>query len=134
MFRDEMWLVSNSPEQAVPGWLSVFVRRHAEGLFSLTEAEASAFGLLISRVARAITVACEVDRVYLFSFNDHMRHVHAILVPRPKDLPLEYRLGNILSLRGTLSDSGTAATTAKVVARLISSSLVPDEEISSVPD
>lgn len=72
------------------GYLFVEPKRHAAGLADLTDEEASALGLLVTRLSRAL-VACEgAEHVYALVLGDHVPHVHVHLVPRYPGTPREY--------------------------------------------
>jgi histidine triad (HIT) family protein len=74
------------------GWLIIEPRRHVAGLGDLNEAEAAAIGVLVSRLARALTTIQGAEHVYSFVFGDGMAagHLHVHLMPRYPGTPREY--------------------------------------------
>lgn len=72
------------------GYLMVEPRRHAPGLGDLTDAEAQALGLLVSRLSRALKEVEAAEHVYAFVLGDHVPHLHVHLVPRYPGAPREY--------------------------------------------
>jgi diadenosine tetraphosphate (Ap4A) HIT family hydrolase len=52
------------------------------------EAEAEAFGSLLSRLDRALRETTDAERVHLVSTRDRVPHFHAWLYPRPASSPL----------------------------------------------
>jgi diadenosine tetraphosphate (Ap4A) HIT family hydrolase len=91
---DGLWVVLHHPgAHADPGELFIALRRHAESLGQLTDAEAAALGPLLRAGVAAIEHVVEPERVYAASFNERARHVHVFLLPRTRDVPA----GHILS-------------------------------------
>ena len=52
------------------------------GLGDLTDPEASALGLLVNRLARALKEVAEAEHVYSFVFGERLGHLHVVLAPR----------------------------------------------------
>jgi hypothetical protein len=95
VFRDERWAAEVAPGYEVPGWFFLRVRRHAELLTGLDDAELSAFGHRARDLVAAVTEATGAPATYLL----HFRHFHALVAARGADIPVEQRGGNILGLR-----------------------------------
>ena len=72
------------------GYLMAETKRRAPGLADLTDAEAQALGLLVSRLSRALTVGEGAEHVYAFVIGDGVPHVHVHVVPRYPGAPKEY--------------------------------------------
>ena len=72
------------------GTLFVEPKRHALGLADLTEAEAERFGLVTSRLARALRESEAAEHVYAYVLGHHVPHLHLWLVPRYPGTPREY--------------------------------------------
>jgi diadenosine tetraphosphate (Ap4A) HIT family hydrolase len=72
------------------GHLMIEPRRHAPGLADLTNKEAQALGLLITRLSRALQASEKAEHVYAFVFGHHIPHLHVHLVPRYPGTPREY--------------------------------------------
>jgi histidine triad (HIT) family protein len=78
-------------EQAVYlGYMFVEPRRHAPGLADLTDVEAQAIGLLVTRLSRALKVTEGAEHIYAFVLGDHVPHLHIHVVPRYPGAPPEY--------------------------------------------
>lgn len=99
VFRDERWAAEVAPGYEVPGWFFLRVRRHAELLAGLDDAELSAFGHRARDLVAAVTEATGAPATYLLHFGENYRHFHALVAARGADIPVEQRGGNILGLR-----------------------------------
>jgi diadenosine tetraphosphate (Ap4A) HIT family hydrolase len=64
--------------------------RHAPGLADLTDGEAQALGLLMSRLSRTLQRCEGAEHVYAFVLGDHVPHLHVHLVPRYRGTPRAY--------------------------------------------
>lgn len=71
------------PESSAPGAVKIVARRHFVDFADMTEAEANAFGSLVSRLDRALRETTDAERVHLVSTRDRIPHFHAWLYPRP---------------------------------------------------
>jgi diadenosine tetraphosphate (Ap4A) HIT family hydrolase len=87
------------PGFEVPGWVVVRVRRHTIGWPGLDEAERARVGDALAETVAAVRTATGVDKVYVLTFGEAFPHFHALVAPRPDDLPVELRLGRILDRR-----------------------------------
>jgi histidine triad (HIT) family protein len=72
------------------GYLMVEPKRHARGLADLTDIEAQALGLLVTRVSRALKASTAAEHVYAFVLGDGVSHLHIHVVPRYPNAPPEY--------------------------------------------
>ena len=73
------------------GYLFVEPKRHAPGLADLTDQEAQALGLLLTRLSRALAASEGAEHVYAFVLGDDVPHLHVHLVPRYPGAPAEFR-------------------------------------------
>jgi len=65
VFRDELWAAEVAPGYEVPGWLFLRVRRHAERLTGLDDAELSAaLGHRARDLVAAVTDATAAPATY----------------------------------------------------------------------
>ena len=108
VFRDGLWAAEIAPGFEVPGWFFLRVRRHAELLTGLGEAELAAFGRRARDLVAAVTEATGAPATYLLTFGENFRHFHAIVTARGHEIAPEYRSGNILRLHPGLVDSTAA--------------------------
>ena len=74
------------------GWLIVEPKRHVAGLGDLTEGEAAAIGILLSRLGRALVQVEGAEHVYSFVLGDGLAagHLHVHLMPRYPGTPREF--------------------------------------------
>jgi diadenosine tetraphosphate (Ap4A) HIT family hydrolase len=85
---DGLWFVSHHTGAFTdPGELIVKTRRHCESLAELTPAEAAALGPVLGAAVHALERIVVSERVYVMSFNERLRHVHFLLLPRTAAMP-----------------------------------------------
>ena len=72
------------------GSLVVEPKRHAPGLADLTDKEAQAIGLLVTRLGRALKTCEGAEHIYSFVLGHHAPHLHVFVVPRYPGTPREY--------------------------------------------
>lgn len=72
------------------GYLVAEPKRHVVGLADLTDIEAQALGLLVSRLSKALKDSEGAEHVYAFVLGDHVQHLHVHVVPRYPGAPREY--------------------------------------------
>jgi diadenosine tetraphosphate (Ap4A) HIT family hydrolase len=66
--RGEYYLVQHGePESSGPGAVKIVARRHFVDFADMIEAEAEAFGSLVSRLDRALRATTDAERVHLVS-------------------------------------------------------------------
>jgi diadenosine tetraphosphate (Ap4A) HIT family hydrolase len=122
---DGLWYVSHHTGPFTdPGELIVKTRRHCESLAELTPAEADALGPVLRAAVRALEQVVVAERVYAVSFNEQMRHLHFLLLPRTASMPrghvisdLYRRARNLLRQVGVLRNP-TAEARAEAAARV----------------
>jgi diadenosine tetraphosphate (Ap4A) HIT family hydrolase len=95
IYEDDLVYVSHAQirdgeDTAFIGTLFVEPKRHADGMEDLTEEEAQAVGLWASRVARALKIVTDADRIYILRFGHHVDHLHVWVVARHPGTPEEY--------------------------------------------
>jgi diadenosine tetraphosphate (Ap4A) HIT family hydrolase len=114
---DGLWFVSHhTGPYTDPGELIVKTRRHCESLAELTPAEAAALGPLLRAAVAAMERVIVAERIYAVSFNERVRHVHFLLLPRTAAMPRGhvisdlYRRGrNLLRRVGLLRNPSPSA-------------------------
>lgn len=72
------------------GSVQVETKRHVPTYAELTEDEARALGLLVSRISRALKVCTGVEHVYVYFFGEVIPHLHTFVVARYPDAPEAY--------------------------------------------
>jgi diadenosine tetraphosphate (Ap4A) HIT family hydrolase len=122
---DGLWYVSHHTGRYTdPGELIVKTRRHCESLAELTPEEARALGPLLRAAVGALERVVEAERIYAVSFNERLRHVHFLLLPRTAAMPRGHVISDIYRrIRNVLRKVGvarnpTAAARADVAERL----------------
>jgi histidine triad (HIT) family protein len=95
LFVDELVYAGHAyplaePVLAYRGYLVAEPVRHVAGMADLTDSEAAALGLLVTRLARALKEVAEAEHVYSFVIGDVLAHLHVVLAPRYADTPKEY--------------------------------------------
>jgi len=114
IFDNGLWFVSHhTGEFSDPGELIVKSRRHCESLSELTREEAEALGPVLRAAVQAIERVVPAERIYAVSFNERVRHLHFLLLPRTAAMPRGhvisdlYRRGRNLLRRVGLSRNPT---------------------------
>ncbi len=80
--------IEQYPRQLL-GHLMVVPRRHAPGWADLTDAEAAATGVAITRVSRALHGTIDLERVYSAVIGHQVPHLHVHVFPRYAGTPAE---------------------------------------------
>ena len=93
---DGLWFVSHHTGAfSDPGELIVKTRRHCESLGELNDSEAAALGPLLSAAVAAMDRVIDAERIYAVSFNERVRHVHFLLLPRTAGMPRGHVISDI---------------------------------------
>jgi diadenosine tetraphosphate (Ap4A) HIT family hydrolase len=125
VFDNGLWLVSHHTGPFTdPGELIVKTRRHCESLSELTPDEAEALGPVLRSAVQALERVVTAERIYAVSFNERIRHVHFLLLPRTHDMPRGHvisdvyrRVRNLFRKLGVLRNP-TAAERAETATRI----------------
>lgn len=113
--EDDGWAAGIVPGYDVPGWVVLRIRRHAEGLEGLTDAELAAFGRRARDLMAAVRAVTGAAATYLMVFGEANPHFHALITPRTADVPVQMRTGDILKLRLSHADLAGATTMVPVL-------------------
>lgn len=89
--ENEFWRVGPFLAPTLPGVVLVYLRRHAAGLSDMQPEELQSLGPTLAAGTRAIERALQPERVYSVMFGEQIRHVHFVLMPRGKEVPVEHR-------------------------------------------
>ena len=88
IFDGGLWLVSHHTGRFTdPGELIVKPHRHCESLAELTQGEAEALGPVLWSAVKALERVVPAERIYAVSFNERVRHLHFLLLPRTANMP-----------------------------------------------
>jgi diadenosine tetraphosphate (Ap4A) HIT family hydrolase len=120
-----LWFVSHHTGPFTdPGELIIKTRRHCESLAELTREEGESLGPLLRSAVQAMERVIVAERIYVMSFNERLRHVHFLLLPRTRAMPrghvvsdLYRRARNLLRQIGLArkpSDAQRAAVAARI--------------------
>jgi diadenosine tetraphosphate (Ap4A) HIT family hydrolase len=122
---DGRWFISHHTGPFTdPGELILKTRRHCESLSELTREEAQALGLLLRSAALALEQVTGAERIYAVSFNERIRHVHFLLLPRTRSMPRGHVISDLyrrvrnLFRKFRLARNPTPAERATAAARI----------------
>lgn len=104
VFADEYWAAEVFGGYEVPGWLVLRLRRHADGIESLSPLELAEFGPRLQGISSAVRTVTDSVRTYLMAFGEAHTHFHVLVVPRLASTPRSRRAGEILKLRAERAD------------------------------
>jgi diadenosine tetraphosphate (Ap4A) HIT family hydrolase len=112
--REEHYLVQHGePDSSAPGAVQIVASRHFVDFADMTEAEAEAFGSLVSRLDRALRATTDAERVHLVSTRDRVPHFHAWLYPRSASSPLRGTTFLAAPQSGSQADAEAAAAAVR---------------------
>ena len=111
---DGLWFISHhTGPYTDPGELILKSRRHCESLAELTGEEARALGPVLNAAVRALERIVVAERIYAVSFNERIRHLHFLLLPRTAEMPRGHVISDIYRrARNLLRRSGVALNPA----------------------
>ena len=89
--ENEFWRLGPFLAPTPPGVVLVDLRRHATGLSAMQPEELQSLGPTLAAAVRAIEGVLEPERVYTVMFGEQIQHVHFVLMPRGKEVPVEHR-------------------------------------------
>jgi diadenosine tetraphosphate (Ap4A) HIT family hydrolase len=122
---DGLWFISHhTGTYTDPGELIVKTRRHCESLAELTPDESQSLGPLLKGAIQALERVVVAERVYAVSFNERIRHVHFLLLPRTAEMPRGhvisdvYRRGRALLRKTGVVPNPTPASRAATASRI----------------
>jgi diadenosine tetraphosphate (Ap4A) HIT family hydrolase len=96
IFDDGLWYVSHhTGPYTDTGELIVKTRRHCESLAELSSEESEALGPLLRAAVVALERVVVAERIYAVSFNERIRHVHFLLLPRTASMPRGHVISDI---------------------------------------
>ena len=86
VYEDALVTLGQADFCAIPGYLVLRLKNHAESMADLKPAEARHVGLILARSARVLEEAAGADRVYILSFAEIDRRLHFHLFPRTDEI------------------------------------------------
>lgn len=125
---DGLWYVSHhTGPYTDPGELIVKTRRHCESLAELTLQESEALGPLLKAAVAALERTVTAERIYAVSFNERLRHVHFLLLPRTAAMPRGHVISDIYRRLRALLRKARLASNPTVAERAAAASRVRQE-------
>lgn len=98
IYEDEFICATHYAYETQPtylGYLLVQTKRHAPTFADLTDCEARAVGLLVTRLSRALKACVGAERSYAVFFGEAVPHLHGFITARYPETPPEYWRSNI---------------------------------------
>jgi diadenosine tetraphosphate (Ap4A) HIT family hydrolase len=83
VWSDDNWTLHPPVQGSLPGTVWLASRIHVDSFCDLPEELQADFGLVASRVERAILSLVDVARVHLYRWGDGGAHFHVWFLPRP---------------------------------------------------
>jgi histidine triad (HIT) family protein len=87
-FQVTHWMAQERPTYL--GNLLIQTLRHVPTLADLSDVESEAFGRIVGRLSRAVRTVARAELIYLYGFQEIVRHVHWFLTARYPATPPEY--------------------------------------------
>ncbi|RBW68903.1 HIT family protein [Bacillus taeanensis] len=94
LHETDHWVITHGPlDSQLLGYLYIEPKRHVENWAELTADELSEIGMLIQKAEAAVKKETNIDRLYVVTISEAVRHLHFHLIPREegsdvKGLPL----------------------------------------------
>jgi diadenosine tetraphosphate (Ap4A) HIT family hydrolase len=83
IFEDEDWMITHGPiSSQILGYLYIEPKRHVENWTDFTDNELSKVGPLIKGLEKAMKQILDIDRVYVVTISEAVRHLHFHIIPR----------------------------------------------------
>lgn len=93
IYEDEYVYVGHIDKNGKPNYLGhimIDLKRHIPTLAEMTMEEAKAFGVIMSRVSRALKESEKAEHIYALVSGNSVPHLHLHLVPRYPNTPEEF--------------------------------------------
>lgn len=93
IYEDELVYVGHvhwDSEETYLGYVMIDIKRHVPGLAELTDEEAKRFGLISSRVSKALKESEGAEHIYTFVSGNGVPHMHMHIIPRYANTPKEF--------------------------------------------
>jgi diadenosine tetraphosphate (Ap4A) HIT family hydrolase len=88
--EDQYWIVSHSSfSTQIPGYLYIEPKRHVEDWIDFTFEELSIVGPLIKRIETILRKLLPIERLYVVTISEAVRHIHFHIIPRLEDQPIK---------------------------------------------
>ena len=93
IYEDEHVYVGHIDRDGKPNYLGhimIDLKRHTPSLADMTEEEAKAFGIIMTRVSKALMESEKAEHIYSLVSGNSVPHLHMHVVARYPDTPKEY--------------------------------------------
>ncbi|MGD7049702.1 HIT family protein [Rossellomorea marisflavi] len=85
IYEDENWIISPGTfDSHLKGYLFMEPKRHIENWTEFKPEELSEVGLLISKIEFGLKKLIDLERLYVLTISEQVRHIHFHLIPRIK--------------------------------------------------
>lgn len=86
IYEDNDWIITPGPlESQVLGYLYLEPKRHIENWSDFTGEELAKVGPLIKKLEQALKKEQNIERVYVVTISETVRHIHFHIIPRVKE-------------------------------------------------
>jgi diadenosine tetraphosphate (Ap4A) HIT family hydrolase len=86
IYEDEDWVVTHGPlASQILGYMYIEPKRHVENWSDFTDQELLKVGPLIKRLESALKKELNIERVYVVTISEAVRHLHFHIIPREKE-------------------------------------------------
>jgi diadenosine tetraphosphate (Ap4A) HIT family hydrolase len=83
IYEDQDWMVTHGPlESQILGYLYIEPKRHVEDWSDFNDEELAKVGPLIKMLEQAVKKELNIDRVYVVTISEAVRHLHFHIIPR----------------------------------------------------
>lgn len=115
IYESEYWLVDHMYPVKLPGWLVIVSKRHIDYVHSLSTGEWTDFGHVAQYVGNRLRILTRCERLYVAFFAETAGfHLHAHLIPKPPNLPKEFKGPNIFR-RFTTADEAESISKEETI-------------------
>jgi diadenosine tetraphosphate (Ap4A) HIT family hydrolase len=83
IYEDQDWMVTHGPlGSQILGYLYIEPKRHVEDWSDFNDEELAKVGPLIKMLEQAVKKELNIDRVYVVTISEAVRHLHFHIIPR----------------------------------------------------
>lgn len=111
IYEGTYWIVDHAYPTKHLGWLVVLPKRHIEALHELTKEEFLELAEIEYKLVQVIHTDNSIQKEYMMCFAEGQgfHHVHIHVVPRPIDLPAEFKGPRVFALLAVDEEHAIAA-------------------------
>ncbi|MEK4566281.1 HIT family protein [Alkalihalobacillus sp. FSL R5-0424] len=83
LFENDNWIITPGAfDSHIVGYLLLEPKRHIENWYEFNNNELEEMGTFISRVEQGLRSFLDIDRLYVLTISEEVRHLHFHLIPR----------------------------------------------------